>query len=153
MKSAVKERKERGREEKKEKGGREREERGERGVPESLLGTEAHHIIAGFDTHLRKEETATVTRHTSHASSSPDHHTRNTSGYSGHFSLTQVKVSSSCILLCKWAALLFQLLAVSLNVFHHEVFPGQFIVVGEVTYHPAACVHTDTQTHRQMHIN
>lgn len=62
-----------------------------------------------------------------------------------------MNISSSCILLCKWAALFLQLLAISLNVLHHEVLTGQFVVVREVAYHPAACTRTDTQMHGHMY--
>ena len=160
MKSAVKEGEERGSEERereekererreggrsKRGGGREEREEREGGRIEEREESQNHYWAQNHVHHI------ITTRHTFYAPPIPDHNTRNKSGYSDHFSLTKVKVSSGCILLCKRAAILFQFLAVSLNVLHHEVLPGQFIVVGEVTNHPAACTHTDTRTdaHKQ----
>ena len=56
--------------------------------------------------------------------------------------LTQVHKMSHCIPLSKWAAIFFQVLAISLDVAHHAILPCELVMIRKMVDNPVyMCVY------------
>ena len=50
--------------------------------------------------------------------------------------LTKVYIVTMFVSLSKWAAIMLKVPSISFDVPHHQILPGQLIMIGKVTYQP-----------------